>query len=380
MQASTIGTISTWRRASRALSLIPLLGCGSPGSVGTSAKGSGGASGPVVILPADSGAAAGGMEGNSSNTPPTDDANCGASVSDMSQQPADVLLVLDRSTSMSWDMARDNEECLPSATTCQQRWSTVTQTLDQILASSSLKIRWGLKLFATPLSAGTAGSSENCAVSPGVEVEVGAETAPRIQNAILATGPLGYTPTLLGLQYATQYLNDLGSPYKRYILLATDGEPNCDGASETTSGAVQVNHVIAQIDTAVEAGITVYVIGVGPGTNLRNLDKFAVAGGTEHYYPATSATELNAALTSIVGQVSSCTYALTTPPPDLDNIAVYLDKQIVPRGDSNGWLLGQDSRSVVFVGSSCEGIKAEKYKQVQVYYGCPSTQPPTVIP
>jgi hypothetical protein len=62
------------------------------------------------------------------------------------------------------------------------------------------------------------------------------------------------------------------------------------------------------------------------------------------------------------------------------HIAVYLDKQIVPRDGSNGWILAQDQRSVLFSGSYCEGIKAEKYKLVQVYFGCPNTEPPTVIP
>jgi hypothetical protein len=35
---------------------------------------------------------------------------------------------------------------------------------------------------------------------------------------------------------------------------------------------------------------------------------------------------------------------------------------------------------VLFVGSTCDGIKAERYRQVQVYFGCPGTTPPSVIP
>jgi hypothetical protein len=358
-----------------------VLGCGSPGSVGSSASGAGGGGGRAAIVLGDASVFPTGAGGGTVNPTPTDDANCGISISDMSQQPADLLLVLDRSTSMSWDMTHDDQECAANATTCQQRWATVTRTLDEVLTSSGAKIRWGLKLFATPLPAGGAsGDAENCAVSPGVDVEVGSGTASSIRNTIQATGPLGYTPTLSAMTYATQYLTGLVDPHQRYILLATDGEPNCDGASETVSAAVQVNHVISEIKAAVEAGIKAYVIGLGPTANLRNLDKFAVAGNTEHYYPATSATELSAALSSIVGQVTSCTYTLAAPPPDPNNLAVYLDKQIVPRDGSNGWILAQDQRSVLFSGSYCEGIKAEKYKQVQVYFGCPNTEPPTVIP
>jgi hypothetical protein len=296
----------------------------------------------------------------------------------MSQLPADLLLVLDRSESMSWDMSRD-DVCEANDPTCQQRWSTTTRTLDEVVATSSSKIRWGLKLFATPVPP-DAGAAENCTVAPGVEVSVGDGTATQIRDAIRATEPLGYTPTLLALQHAVAYLQGLAAPNPRYILLATDGEPNCDGASETTSGAVQANHVIDAVEAAAAAGIRVYVIGMGPGTNLRNLDKFAVAGQTEHYYPATSAAELGAALSTIVGQVSSCTFSLSSPPPDPNNLAVYLDKQIVPRDAANGWMLATDQRSVLFVGSYCDGIKAESYQQVQVYFGCPGAAPPSVIP
>ena len=78
--------------------------------------------------------------------------------------------------------------------------------------------------------------------------------------------------------------------------------------------------------------------------------------------------------------MSSCTFSLSSPPPDPNNLAVYLDKQIVPRDASNGWMLATDQRSVLFVGSYCDGIKAESYQQVQVYFGCPGATPPSVIP
>lgn len=339
-------------------------------------KTNGGGGTSTVVLPDASVAGAGGS--GSAGGEPTLDANCGAVISDMSQQPADLLLVLDRSTSMTWDLGHD-DECAATDPSCQQRWATMVQTLDEVLAGSSAKIRWGLKLFASPVPA-DAGAAENCTVAPGVEVSLGDGTATRIRDVMHATEPLGYTPTLLALRYAIPYLTSLTDGHPRYVLLATDGEPNCDGASETTSGSVQANHVIDEITAGAAAGIKVYVIGMGPASNIRNLDKFAVAGGTEHYYPATSAAELAAALSAIVGQVSSCTFSFASPPPDPNNVAVYLDKQIVPRDAANGWILAPDQRSVLFVGSYCDDIKAESYRQVQVYFGCPSVTPPTVIP
>lgn len=362
---------------------IYLSGCSTPAPLGTSssAKSGGSGGGLGVIVLGDASLITQGGAGTSANQSPTLDANCGISISDMSQEPADLLLVLDRSTSMSWDMARDNLECAPSSTTCQQRWFTVTRTLEEVLKSSSGKIHWGLKLFATPMAGGSkVDATENCYVSPGVDVAVGPGTSTNIKNTIQGTGPLGYTPTLLSLKHGIEYLKNLSDPYQRYILLATDGEPNCDGASDTVSGAVQVNHVISEINAATEAGIKVFVIGVGPTSGVRNLDKFAVAGGTQHYYPATSATELVQALASIVGQVASCTYTLSSIPPDPNNLGVYLDKQIVSRNVSDGWTLSPNQRSVVFSGSYCEGIRAEHYHQVQVYFGCPNGELPITIP
>ena len=33
----------------------------------------------------------------------------------------------------------------------------------------------------------------------------------------------------------------------------------------------------------------------------------------------------------------SCTIALPSAPPDLNNVAVYVDKQLVPKDPANGW-------------------------------------------
>ncbi len=377
-QSASIGAPARMAGATIA-PIILVLGCSSTNSVGTTDPNSAGGTQGAVLLPDAS--APTGVGGNSGAPPSAGDANCGISISHISQQPVDLLIVLDRSTSMTWDMSRDSRECDPNDPTCQQRWATVTRTLDQVITQSSSKILWGLKLFATPnATATTDDESTSCFVSPDMEVAIGPDNARIIRDLIQTTQPLGYTPTLPAIKYATSHLAARGGSNPRYILLATDGEPNCDGASATTSAATQVNHVVDEIEVALDAGIKVYVVGLGPSTNIRNLDKFAVAGGTGHYYPATSADELTSALLTIVGQIASCEYELASPPPDPGNLGVYLDKQIVPRDASNGWTLGPTQRSVLFSGTYCEGIKAEKYTQVQVYFGCPDSQPPSVIP
>jgi hypothetical protein len=145
--------------------------------------------------------------------------------------------IVDRSESMGWSMTRDEQECAANDPTCQQRWATMTKALDQILVSSSSGVRWGLKLFATPATAGGSEDEENCTISQSMEVPVSAGAIADVQATIKGTGPGGYTPTMLAIRYATQYLQGLNDPYQRYILLATDGEPDCDGSSAGVSAA-----------------------------------------------------------------------------------------------------------------------------------------------
>ena len=73
------------------------VGCGSTDKVGEG-SGGGGVGGPVVINPNPSPSGQGGSSGSgTSGATPTGDANCGSTVSSTSHEPADVLLVLDRS-------------------------------------------------------------------------------------------------------------------------------------------------------------------------------------------------------------------------------------------------------------------------------------------
>jgi hypothetical protein len=161
----------------------------------------------------------------------------------------------------------------------------------------------------------------------------------------------------------------------KVILLATDGEPNCKvGSSSTTS---DVDGTIAAIGAALTAGYQVYVIGIG--TEVGNLDNFAVAGGTDHYYPATSAAELAAALDTISKAVASCTFEMSQTPPDPSNVAVYLDGVLVPMNADNGWAFGASAKTVILTGSVCEQVTTGGASRVQVLFGCPGQPPPPIL-
>lgn len=110
-----------WRSA--ILFIVLVAGCRSTNPVGGPDPGSAGGNQGSFQLPDARTTGPGGT----TVVPATGDANCGISIANISQQPVDLLIVLDRSTSMTWDMSRDNRECAANDSTCQQRWSTVTR-------------------------------------------------------------------------------------------------------------------------------------------------------------------------------------------------------------------------------------------------------------
>jgi hypothetical protein len=76
-----------------------------------------------------------------------------------------------------------------------------------------------------------------------------------------------------------------------------------------------------------------------------------------------------------------CTFAIPNVPPDPDNVAVYLNKQLVPRASTDGWQYGPTTATLVFTGSYCDLILASPSPpSVQLLCGCSSLPSPCIIP
>jgi von Willebrand factor type A domain. len=332
---------------------------------------------PIIVAPPTGGAGGSSSSSTVEIVPASVDVNCGTQTQDPTPQPVDLLLVLDRSGSMANDMTTDTacssggSSSRRDAGSCAPKWPAMTTSLNQVLASSPAGVQWGLKFFTSP-----GGSS--CTVNAGADVAVGQNTATRIQTAIAGTSPANNTPTKDAINAAVAYFKTVNDGLPHYILLATDGQPNCESGSGTSS-ALAVTNTVAAIKAAFDAGIKTYVIGIGPQAG--NLDNFAQAGGTGTYFPATSPDALTAALTSIVKDVASCVFTMAAVPPDPTNLGVYLDKTTkVPLDPSDGYSLSADSLTVTLNGSYCAGLKDGTYQVVQVYFGCPGEPPPPIIP
>jgi hypothetical protein len=198
-----------------------------------------------------------------------------------------------------------------------------------------------------------------------------------MQQIIASVIPGGNTPTRAAVNAATAYLQTLADSNSKYILLATDGEPNClSGGRDGGSGAADVAGTVAAISAAAAAGFKAYVVGIGPETG--NLDSFAMAGGTGHYYPALSPQELDAALFSIASAVASCIFNLGKVPPDPANVAIQINgnKSLRAPQDTthtNGWDYATPAKtSIELYGSWCDNVANGTYTSVEILMGCPS--------
>jgi von Willebrand factor type A domain len=341
-------------------------GPGQPGQPGTT----------TTSNPFGGGTGTTGSGGTGTGTPPSlDGRNCGLQQYGLQNVPPDLLIILDKSGSMSND-AMDQ----PCGAGCQSKWSSMTDGINMVVAQTDTTIRWGLKFFS---------DDKACGVNAGPAVPIAAGNAPAIATAIMATMPGGNTPTAAAVTSGAAYLQGLTDTNPKYILLATDGEPNCAAAGGgggrragrgggTTSDAPGAE---AAVTMAAAAGIPVFVVGVGNVTAAQmTLDQLATNGGRAQatqpfYYPASNTADLVAVLTKIGGQITSCTFSLGKAPPDPTNIAVYAyagtTSTRLAQSMTNGWEYGAGMTSIELFGAACDAVKAKTTTDVQAIFGCP---------
>jgi uncharacterized protein (TIGR03382 family) len=199
--------------------------------------------------------------------------SAGPALAQVCGQPPDMLIVQDRSGSLS-----------------TTNWNAAKNAINNLVSTYTGQIRFGLSLFPT---------SGSCGVSPPA-VPVGPSTHAAIMSALNATSAAGGgTPIAAALKEANTYLKAVDPGYVKYVLLVTDGSENCGGDPVTETAALMA------------AGVKTYVVGFGSGVNTNQLNDMASAGGTAKsgttkYYEATNQVDLNAALKAIAGNVSCC--------------------------------------------------------------------------
>jgi hypothetical protein len=293
------------------------------------------------------------------------DMSCGQSTFGTQNIPPDVLIILDKSGSM----ANDFNDMRCNAAGCVDKWTAMTAALNQVVGNTQGNIRWGLKFFA---------NTGACGITAGATVAIGLNNATAIANAIAGVGPTSNTPTRAAEDSGVQYLMTLTDPNPRYILLATDGQPNCmpggQNATADDAGAIQA------VLNASTAGFPTFVVGIGNvATAMQTLNQMATNGGKAQpadamgriYYPADNQAGLVTALDSIQTSVRSCTFTFPQAPPDPTNIVVEGDNIPIAQDPVNGWSYTDNtSTAIVLNGTSCASYQSGAIQSITANFGC----------
>src|SRR4029453_7123301 len=155
---------------------------------------------------------------------------CGAMHYPIERVPPEILILLDASGSMNdtADSASCAEGCGPAS-----KWAETVAAIRATVARTETAVSWGLKLFPDTDAA--------CGVAQlGVPVPRGPRNAAAIAAALDArtssNGGLsnaGRTPTSAAENAAVSYFATQTTPNPKFIVIATDGLPNCaQGATD----------------------------------------------------------------------------------------------------------------------------------------------------
>jgi von Willebrand factor type A domain-containing protein len=300
--------------------------------------------------------------GPTSDAASATDGNCGLTTVKLEARPPEIMMVFDRSSSMNMIVRG----------TMNSRFTEASAAITDVLAKTNATVLWGLKLYPT--------GAMMCNINPGVEVPVGAMTGPAVTTAITGAVPgmpTG-TPTHVAVMMGADHLKARTTTNPKYILLVTDGEPNC-----VMGGGGGTNASVTAIQAAAAAGFHTFVVGIataGTGADT-TLNDLAMAGGEARmgatkYYPATLRDELVTVLTQITGQVTNCIFPLGMQPPSPNDVAVRVGNTRIERNMMNGWEYGMGMQSVVLYGAACELAKSGKAGDVQIIFGCPNVPIP----
>lgn len=224
-----------------------------------------------------------------------------------------LFIVQDKSGSM--DQPPD-----PNQPTAPTKWASASTAVPQLTSQFANRFRFGVHMYPG------ATSQFNCTVGSTVAPvpSTSAQVASIYNNSI----PGGGTPTAVSLDNARTYLNSLNLTEPAYVLLITDGLPNCNTSldastcSATTPGCANNACGLGSKDCLddsatraaaarlLQAGYKVYVVGFGTsvtsGNNKAVLDGIAQAGGTGSSYAVNNQTSLQNALNQIGYNATTC--------------------------------------------------------------------------
>lgn len=377
----------------------------------------------------------------------------------------DLMLLVDRSESMDLPADPSAPSCQTnngpcgqtksalcdvnpsSAAYCPTRWTELQSAASDFLAGAGASARMGLAVFPDISQGGTGqslcGLSSDTSSAPGeiTRVDIVSSDAPAdlqaqaeaIKQSLLAITSAnvsdlqnvttGGAPVSLGLRSLASNARLLERARDNYVILLTDGAPNCNpdnvstwsdaacrctlatcDASTGRLGCLDKTAAVTQIITLRTKGIKTIVVGVGAdvtsGDALSSLNAMAQAGGVARecpdgtdaacgpgntciassklcstaFYTAADHTQLAAVLNSLGAKVTTdalCTLALASKPTDSQKLQVDIDGADTPSG-ADTWRYDSVRNVITLQGALCaraQGVGGAAAPQVKVFQG-----------
>jgi hypothetical protein len=330
----------------------------SGGSGGSAASVGGGGTGGIPFDPTGSGGS-GGIE------------TCAESESLATQKTLDIIVVLDRSGSMSgakWDGS-----------------VTALSTFANDPASAGINV--GIIYFPQE------GISDSCNIEQYKNVNAFGtlpQNAPAFITSLDEQDPEGPdTPifaALTGSLFAATALQDANPDHKVILVFASDGDPSaCDTSIPNIANVAEQAYNYN--------GLQTFVVAI-QGATVANLNQIAAKGGTVQAYDVTADIQAFAdKMAEIRATAVGCEITIPEPPAneefdkELINVnytaggvgeAVKLPKKLdkADCGAGPGWYYDDENNptEIIFCPQSCQTVQADTKAKINVGFGCESVE------
>ena len=211
-------------------------------------------------------------------------------------------------------------------------------------------------------------------------------TTSTIRALLDAHTPWGDTPTGESIDAVAARLAAFSPPEPpcppssicKYIVLATDGEPDTCGHPNGFSDLARQVSIEAVQRAFQKRGIATFVIGVGSDVGVPHLQDLANAGAgldlkapvPAKYYQALDGASVLGAFHEIVEGVRSCSYTLDGKVKDGRGATVKIDGgDPLVFDDPNGFRLDDGGHELILLGAACARIKTG-YPTLEILVRC----------
>ncbi|HSN97634.1 MAG TPA: vWA domain-containing protein [Candidatus Nanopelagicales bacterium] len=299
------------------------------------------------------------------------DAACASSSATVELQPLDIIVLLDRSGSMSGS-----------------RWTGAVQALTTFINDpASTGISVGLLYFPAVNLNGLDDCDKTLYDDLIVPIGELPMNAPALVSSLNMTSPGGLTPmygAIEGTLFAATAYQDANPTHKVIVVFASDGDPGgCSAAQDQIPAIAQLCASALNYN-----GVQTYVIAM-QGATVSNLNQLAAAGGTGQAYDVTADIALfSEKMAEIRANELSCEFPLPDPPEgeelDINKVSIKFTDgsgmQVeIPRatdlndcGIGAGWYYDNNltPTKIQLCPFSCSTVQDELSAELGVFFGC----------